>query len=286
MGILKIGLQLYSVRDFMEKDFFDTLEKVKAMGYDAVEFACGFFGHTGKEVKAKCDELGLEPLSAHVDRKGLLKDGTIANYADAGCKYIALPWSDWKVDLAGAEGYEAFKKDIETISIACKKYGITLLYHNHDFEFEKVDGKYKLDHLYDDIPSDILQTEIDTCWARVGGENPAEYILKYSGRAPIVHFKDYVGKRSSGMYELIGGGKVHKIEGVPTTPFEFRPVGYGVQNVKELLAAAEKAGAEAVIVEQDKPSMDRTSLECAEMSVNYIKSLYSKESVTNGRKHS
>lgn len=273
MSKLKVGLQLYSVRDFMEKDFFDTLEKVKAMGYDAVEFAGGFFGHTGKEVKAKCDELGLESLSAHVDRGGLLKEGTIASYADAGCRYIALPWTDWKVDLVGAEGYEDFKKDIVIIAEECKKYGITLLYHNHDFEFVKVDGKYKLDHLYDDVPADVLQTEIDTCWARVGGENPAEYILKYSGRAPLVHFKDYVGERSSDMYELIGGGKVHKTEEKLTASFEFRPVGYGVQNVKELLASAEKAGAEAVIVEQDKPSMDKTSLECAEMSVKYIKSL-------------
>ena len=273
MANLKVALQLYSVRDFMEKDFFDTLEKVKTMGYDAVEFACGFFGHTGKEVKAKCDELGLEPLSAHVDTKGLLQEGVVENYADAGCKYIVIPWSDRKNDLAGADGYETFKDNMRKISAECKKFGMILLYHNHDFEFIKVNGKYKLDHLYDDLPAEVIQTEIDTCWARVGGENPAEYVVKYTGRAPLVHLKDYVGERSSDMYELIGGGQVHKTYDKPVIPFEFRPVGYGVQNVKELLAAAEKAGAEAVIVEQDRPSMDKTSLECAEMSVSYIKSL-------------
>lgn len=276
MANITVGLQLYSVRDFLEKDFMGTLEKVKEMGYDAVEFACGFYGHTGKEVKAKCDELGLIPLSAHVDRRTIIldPDGVVGNYADAGCKYIAIPWADWKVELPGADGYESFKTDIKKISATCKKYGITLLYHNHDFEFVKIDGEYKLDIIYRDLGEDILKTEIDVCWARVGGENPSEYVLKYAGRAPLVHFKDYVGERSSDMYELIGGGKVHKTDLKPVTPFEFRPVGYGVQNVKSLLEATEKAGAEAIIVEQDKASMDRNSLECAQMSIKYIKSLF------------
>lgn len=276
MSEMSVGLQLYSVRDYLEKDFMGTLEKVKEMGYDSVEFACGFFGHTGEEVKAKCDELGLTPISAHVDRKTILADPekVIGSYAAAGCRYIAIPWSDWKVDLAGADGYEEFKEDLVKIAGECKKFGITLLYHNHDFEFVKIDGEYKLDLLYKELSADVLQTEIDTCWARVGGENPSEYILKYAGRAPLVHFKDYVGERSSDMYELIGGGKVHKTDDKPVTPFEFRPVGYGVQDVKSLIDASEKAGAEAIIVEQDRPSMDKTSLECAQLSVKYIKSLF------------
>jgi len=275
MSELKVGLQLYYVRDFMEADFFDTLEKVRAMGYDAVEL-CELYGHTAKEVKAKCDELGLVPLSAHVTREDMLADpdGVIGCYAEIGCRYIALPWADWRVSLPGAEGYEAYKQDIIKIAETCRKYGITLLYHNHDFEFVKIDGRYKLDILYSDVPADVLQTEIDACWARVGGVDPAEYVLKYSGRAPLVHLKDYVGECSSEMYELIGGGRVDKNDDKSGTPFEFRPVGYGVQDVRALLDSAEKAGAEAVIVEQDRPSMDKTSLECAEMSVKYIKSLF------------
>lgn len=276
MAKLLVGLQLYSVRDFVEIDFFDTLEKVRAMGYDAVEFAGDFHGYTGKEVKKKCDELGLVPLSAHVPIDEMVADpeGVIGRYADAGCRYIALPWTDWKLSLPGVEGYEAFKEDVKTVSKVCKKFGITLLYHNHEFEFVKIDGEYKLDILYNDLPADTLQTEIDTCWVRVGGEDPVEYVLKYSGRAPLVHLKDYAGERSSDMYELIGNGKVHKTDDNPTAHFEFRPVGYGVQDVKALIEAAEKAGAEAVIVEQDKPSMDKTSLECAEMSIKYIKTLF------------
>jgi 23S rRNA (adenine2503-C2)-methyltransferase len=94
---------------------------------------------------------------------------------------------------------------MKEIGKVCKANGITLLYHNHDFEFEKTeDGEYVLDALYSEIGPDLLATEIDTCWVNVGGEVPADYIRKYSGRAPIVHLKDFYGERSENMYELIG----------------------------------------------------------------------------------
>ena len=149
--------------------------------------------------------------------------------------------------------------------------GIQLLYHNHDFEFIKIDGKYALDILYDTIPADLLKTEIDTCWVNVGGENPAEYIEKYSGRAPVVHLKDFHGSKGNGpLYKLIGIDD--ETEAVEST-FEFRPVGYGVQDWKKIVDAAEKAGAEWVVVEQDSPSMEKSPLECVQMSINYLKNM-------------
>ena len=150
-----------------------------------------------------------------------------------------------------------------------------LCYHNHDFEFEKIDGKNKLDILYDETTPEQLQSEIDTCWARVGGEDPAEYVKKYTGRAPVVHIKDYYGSKSENMYGLIDSGDSDKKEEKTSenSPFEFRPVGYGVQDIASLLKAAEEAGAEAVIVEQDRPSMNKTPMECAKMSIDYIRSL-------------
>ena len=148
--------------------------------------------------------------------------------------------------------------------------GLQLLYHNHDFEFLKIDGKYVLDAYYETIPADLLQTELDTCWVNVGGEDPAAYVRKYAGRAPIVHLKDFAGRKSENMYALIGSDAAKEdSEGV----FEFRPVGYGLQNVPGLLAAAEDALAQWVVVEQDRPSMDKTSMECAAMSISYIKQL-------------
>ncbi len=270
---LPIAIQLYSVRDDMANDFEGTLKKIKAMGYDGVEFA-GLFGKSAAEIKKMCADIGLVPISAHVGRNVILPDveGVIKTYADIGCKYVVIPWMNGEL-LPGGAKYDEFLANIKTIAAELRKYGMKLGYHNHDFEFAKIDGKNKLDILYADTDPADLQTQVDTCWANVGGENPAEYVKKYTGRAPLVHIKDFVGQKSNNMYGLIDGGKTEEVEVKPVVPFELRPVGYGVQDVAAIVKAAEEAGASWVIVEQDNPSMDKTPMECAEMSINYLKSL-------------
>lgn len=268
---LPIAVQLYSVRDEMEKDFCGTVKKIKDMGYEGVEFA-GLFGKSGTEVKAICDEIGITPVSAHVPYYDMLDnpEAVLKDYRDMGCKYVAVPYLTEEC-RPGTEGWTSTVEGIRKIAEAAEKMGIQLLYHNHDFEFIKIDGKYALDILYDTIPADLLKTEIDTCWVNVGGENPAEYIEKYTGRAPVVHLKDFHGSKGNGpLYKLIGIDD--ETEAVEST-FEFRPVGYGVQDWKKIVAAAEKAGAEWVVVEQDSPSMEKSPLECVEMSINYLKNM-------------
>lgn len=266
----KVAIQLYSVRDDMAQDFEGTLKKVKALGYQGVEFA-GLFDHSGAEVKRLCDEVGLVPISAHVPYAELLKgDETFKTYAEAGCKYIVIPWINAEY-LAGGEKNEEFNANVKKFGELAKKYGMKLGYHNHDFEFEKVDGKYKIDWLYEDVSGEYLLTEFDTCWVNVGGANPAEYIRKYADRTEIVHLKDFVGSKSENMYGLIGTDEEEKKEVVNT--FELRPVGSGVQDFPAILAAAEEVGAGWVVVEQDLPSMGKTPMECAEMSINYLKTL-------------
>ena len=105
---------------------------------------------------------------------------------------------------------------------------------------------------------------------RVGGEEPAAYIRKYTGRAPVVHLKDYAGGKSEHMYELIGIQSEHAPE---EHPFEFRPVGSGVQDIPAILAAADDAGAKWLVVEQDQPSMGLTPMECARASIGYLRGL-------------
>ena len=89
----KIALQLYSVREQMQEDFFGTLKKVKAMGYTGVEFA-GLYGHDPLEVKKMCEEVGLIPLSAHVPFVDLMNkmDETLECYKKLGCKYVVVPY--------------------------------------------------------------------------------------------------------------------------------------------------------------------------------------------------
>lgn len=264
-----IALQLYSVRDFAEKDMRGTLQKVKALGYDGVEFA-GLYGYAPEDVKAMCEEIGLVPISAHVPIDDLLTPGTIAAYKTIGCRFIAVPWLG-EERRPGHEKYAQTLKDIEAIAEEVKRQGMTLLYHNHDFEFVKVDGAYALDIMYENIPADLLQTELDTCWVRVGGADPSAYVKKYSGRAPVVHLKDYVGEKSEHMYELIGVDSTAKEE--ETVKFELRPVGDGVQDFPSIIAACEQAGTEWLVVEQDTPSGGLSSLVCAERSRNYLKTI-------------
>ncbi len=271
--MLPIGLQLYSVRDEMEKDFKGTLKKVKAMGYDGVEFA-GLFDHSVEEVKEALAEADLVPVSAHVPFVDMMADpeGLMDTYSRIGCKYVVIPYLTEEY-RPGCEKFQEVIDGARVLGEAANKYGMKLLYHNHDFEFVKLDGKYALDVLYDTIPADLLQTEIDTCWVNVAGENPADYIRKYTDRAPIVHIKDFFKKGEvSKMYALIGIEDEEteaKEEGV----FEFRPVGYGLQDVISLIKASEDAHANWIIVEQDEPSLGKKPIECVTMSINYLNPL-------------
>lgn len=265
-----IALQVYSVREDLEKDFYGTLKKVKELGYEGVEFA-GLYGHTPAQIKAWCKELDLVALSAHVPFVDMMQNpDLLKDYAEIGCRYVAIPYLTEEY-RPGAAKFEEVIAGAKTLGSAAKALGMQLLYHNHDFEFVKVDGKYALDVLYGTVPAELLATELDTCWVNVGGEEPAAYVRKYSGRAPLVHLKDFVGSKAENMYALIGidnGGKT-----ADAKAFEFRPVGYGVQDFFSILNAAEDAGADWVVVEQDMPSMGRTPLECAALSINYVKTL-------------
>ena len=143
-------------------------------------------------------------------------------------------------------------------------------YHNHDFEFVKIDGKYGLDIMYDKVDADLLKTEIDTCWVNVGGENPADYVRKYTGRAPLVHLKDYAGFKNENMYELIG---VESSKPKKDSDFEFRPVGSGVQDMPAIISASKDAGAEWLIVEIDNPCTGLTPMETIKLSADYVHGL-------------
>lgn len=260
-----IGIQLFSVRDDMEADPVKTLTALKEMGYDGVELA-GTYGMSAVEVKAILDEIGLELVSAHVGPDLLEQEEILADYAATGMKYIVIPWFPAPKDEKELENAVA---KIRGIAERCRAHGMQLLYHNHDFELETVGGRCILDAYYEDIPADLLQTELDMCWVNVGGKEPAAYLRKYTGRAPVVHLKDFTGSKSANMYSLIDS---EDGQAGASTTFEFRPVGYGRQEVPELVKAAENAGSHWLIVEQDEPAMGFSRMRCAEMSVRYLRS--------------
>jgi len=270
---LPVALQLYSVRDEMAADFRGTLEKVKALGYDGVEFA-GLFGQEPAQIKRMLAEIGLAAVSAHVPLEALLAspEAVVAAYREIGCGFVAVPYVT-EERRPGAAGFADTIEDIRALGEAARAQGVTLLYHNHDFEFEKVNGEYGLDVLYREVLPELLQTEIDVCWVKVAGLSPADYIKKYTGRAPVVHLKDFFmkgDKKPEKLYALIGLAD----DGEPQQEelFGFRPVGHGKQDMPAILCAAEQAGAQWVVVEQDEPAPGDTRLASVEKSREYLRS--------------
>ena len=247
-----IALQLYTVRDFANKDLPGTLKQVKAMGYDAVELA-GTYGLTAAEFKKQLDDAGLEAVSAHVPITALEESsaGTAALYKALGCKLISVPWLSLGA-LPGGEGFDATNATMKRAANLCREHGILLGYHNHDFEFKTLScGSFILDALFDAIGPEILQAQIDTGWVLAAGQDPVPYVKKYKGRCPSVHLKDIV--------------KVGDV-------FEDRPVGKGSQDIPAVIDAAIEADAYIMVVELDN-AVGMTSLEAAKQSREYLKSI-------------
>ncbi len=247
------------------------------MGYDGVEFA-GFYGHSAAEIKAMLEETGLKAISSHAGIpetvEGMFE--SIAFHKIIGCEYIAIPYLD-EAHRPGSTGFAPMLRSIWRFGMLCKEAGIQLLYHNHDFEFIEISGEFGLDFIYDAVCPDVLKTELDCCWVKYAGQDPAAYIRKYAGRAPIVHLKDYVGRKGGKQpYALINTDGSGKDDGAAADrsdiAFEFRPVGYGCQDIPSVIDAGLDAGATWFIVEQDL-WYDRHPLEAARMSVEYLRSI-------------
>lgn len=268
MRQLPVAYQLYSAREAAARDLNAVLQSLRKLGYDGVEFA-GFYGHSAKEVKEMLDRNDLVAVSSHVPVSDIEKDmfGVIAYHQAIECSYIAVPFLD-SAHRPGAPGFAQMIQMMHTFGRLCRKAGIQLLYHNHDFEFVPVCGMYGLDFLYAAVDEKILKTEIDVCWVKYAGVDPAEYLRKYTGRAPIVHMKDYVGQKTGGTpYGLLGQAKQ-----ADAVPFAYKPLGYGCQDMQAVTQAAVDAGAKWLVVEQDE-CYDQDPMEDARKSMETLRGL-------------
>lgn len=268
MKNLKVGLQLYSVRERLEADMEATLAAVKAAGYDYVEFA-NFYGRSAEEIRAMLDRHGLRCISVHRRCDPFLSDAetNIRELRTVGAEYCAIPYMSPERQKGGAE-FELAEREIRKTSALLKQNGIQLMYHNHEHEFETYEGKFLLDWLYESFGTDVLEPEIDTCWVRYAGYDPCKYIEKYSGRINIVHLKDFVSEATVAERKAEGFAAPTRED----NKFRFRPVGEGMQDFPSVLEAVSRAGAGYVIVEQDS-SYDEDPIECAARSRAYLRKL-------------
>ncbi|MBO4940425.1 MAG: sugar phosphate isomerase/epimerase [Clostridia bacterium] len=275
MKKLRVGIQLYSLREEMAKDMDATLKAVSEMGYDCVEFA-GFFDKPVAEVKAMCEKYNLTPISVHQGLAPYLEEESakamVAYLKELGVKYSVVPWMDVNV-FKDKEQYAKFIADMVATSKLLKENGITLGYHNHDFEFEKVDGEYILDRLYNDMDGTQLQPELDLCWVKYGGEDPVKYVKKYAKRSHLVHFKDFVAKEMGGgpAYALIDeNGKELPKKSKEENGFRFTPLGQGLQDFAPIVDAVLDSDIEYVIYEKDA-WYDACPFEEAKQSREFLK---------------
>ncbi len=172
MNKLQVALELYTVRDETSRDFAGTLRRVAQMGYAGVEFA-GYGNLSSQEMSALLAETRLRVAGTHLGLdalQGPQLDASIRYCLDIGCPIIVLPSlaNEWRT----REGMQALAPRLNAIGRQCQEYSITFAYHNHDFEFTRVDGVYLLDYLLQATDPSLVKIELDVYWAAYAGVDP------------------------------------------------------------------------------------------------------------------
>lgn len=244
--IKRVGLQLYTVRSEMPKDFEGTIAKVAQTGYKEVEFA-GYYKHSPQDVRAILGKNGLAAPSTHIgyDLVENKWPETLEEAHAIGHEYIVCPWIDEKQRTA--DGWKRATELFNKAGEASQKAGIQFCYHNHSFEFAPVDGlggKLAYDYLLEQTDPKLVKMEMDLCWISVAGKDPLAYFDKYPGRFPMVHVKDYVNDpNSTSSYAGATGSVAFK--------GRLEDVGKGSIDFKRIFAASDKGGIKHYFVEND-----------------------------------
>jgi sugar phosphate isomerase/epimerase len=249
--INKVGVQLYTVRDAMKKDFAGTIAKVASTGYKEVEFA-GYFDHSPADVRALLDKNDLTAPSCHIGYDVVEKQlpETIAAAHTVGHSYIICPWIDEKLRKS-PDGWKRVADFFNKTGQSCKTAGIQFGYHNHTFEFQpdaNLGGKLPYDFLLENTDPHSVIMEMDLCWISVTGHDPVSYFKRFPGRFPLVHVKDV-----KEMPKVAPGKKDEFVD----TDFEKHQMtepGSGVIDWKRIFADADEAGIKHYFVEHDDPA--------------------------------
>jgi len=226
-----LGAQLYTVRDYCqnEKDFDISVKRVAEIGYKTVQIS-GVGNIPAKTIREVCDNYDLKIVLTHVSPERILNDtaNVIAEHDTMGCKYIGIGYMPEKyrtIDWIGqfADDYRRPAKEIAAS-------GKLLMYHNHEFEFGRLGGKYIMEILMDAFEPSELGFTLDTYWVQFAGCDISDWIERLSSRVPCVHLKDL---------EIISREQ------------HMAPVMEGNLNFPKYLKEFENAGSKFLLVEQD-----------------------------------
>ena len=260
----RVGLQLYTVREFMKQDFDGTIAQVAQIGYREVEFA-GYFDKSPQQARAALDKSGLTSPSAHSPYDDIEKKlpETIEAAHVIGQKFIVCPWID--ASQRNGDGWKRAAELFNHAGEATQKAGIQFAYHNHSFEFEPTEGlggKLPYDFLLAHTDPKLVKMEMDLCWMTVGGHDPVAYFKSYPGRFPLVHVKDW-SKEGHGSNDYSGA------VGHPVKEGHMANVGSGSIDWKRIFARSREAGIQHYLVENDEAK----SLDDPRASYEYLAKL-------------
>lgn len=250
---LPIGLQLYSVRDLLAKDYGGTLKQLSAIGYKEVE-AAGYFGHTSDQVKHAMQSSGLRCVSAHYSYTDLDKnfESTLEFNKALGVDYIICSFPGFKDPSRLRDKSFPFTLDdyrwnaaqFNRLGEKAKAAGFRFGYHNHTMEFHVQDGVVPFDELLRLTDPSLVTIEMDCGWVVVGGADPVDYLHRYPSRISMLHIKDFKhSDKSSSVVE----------------PPPAAELGQGIVDYRPIFEAAKKASITHCFVEQegyDMPVMD------------------------------
>ncbi len=254
----KVGLQLYSLRDYIGKDVKGTLAKVAKAGYQTVE-TYGysrdkyFWGLPAPEFKAALAANGLTTTSGHYDMGAFMRDGNeddlnayILAAKASGQTYVIVPYLDAKVRTSLAD-FKAIAAKLNKAGTLCKSAGLKLAYHNHDFEFQAQDGTTLYDVMLKETDPALVDFELDLYWVVRAGQDPIKLMQAHPKRFPLWHVKD-MDKAKPELNTEVGAGSI---------------------DFKKIFAYATVAGLKHPFVEQENFSMD--AYQSITQSAAYIK---------------
>jgi sugar phosphate isomerase/epimerase len=255
---MPIGLQLYTLREELQKDMLGTLKQVAAIGIKEVELY-DLYGKTASEFAQILKDDDLTAPSGHYMTRHLRGnwEKEIENAKTIGMKYMV----NAILDPEERKSFDDWKRLAELFNKAgeqTQKASIQYCYHNHNFEFQKFGNTTAYDYLLKALDPKLVKFEMDCFWVTHAGQDPVAYFKKYPGRFPLLHIKDM------------------RDHPAPTVEKDdkmgmFAPVGHGTIDWKRIFAAAPTGGMKHFFIEQDW--CEQPPLEAVKMSYTYLHNL-------------
>jgi sugar phosphate isomerase/epimerase len=242
---IPLGLQLYTLRDDLAKDFDGTLKAVRAMGIRLVQSNLSMNGRDSKALRKIYDDMGFTWDSIHAggDALRVNAQATIDEAKAAGLKNVTCSFPLYPVDRAAimaGPSLDDWKRDAETynkVGELCRKAGLSFGYHNHNVEFKKTGDVLPYDLLLKETDPALVSMEMDIGWVVAGGADPVAYLTKYPARYSSLHIKDL------------------KADGIPNTNLKMvsTVIGQGIVPWDRIIPAARKAKVRDAYLELEGP---------------------------------